>query len=251
MTEKDAEKIKLMKEGGKILAGALLAVSEEIKPGAVLKNLDKLAFDFIKKSGAEPAFLNYRPAGAKTPYPASLCSSVNEIVVHGAPNDYALKEGDIISIDLGVKFKGFITDAARTFPVGKISSEAAHLLKATREALASALKSAFPGKTIGDIGYAVEQVAEKNKVFVVKMLTGHGVGKRLHEEPTVYNYGNPGQGMKLFSGLTIAIEPMFSLGSENIFQLDDDSYQTSDGSLAAHFEDTIAITDNGPLILTA
>jgi len=250
MTEKDREKIKLMAEGGKILAGALDAVSEKIKPEAILKDLDKLAFNFIKNSGAEPAFLNYRPAGAKTPYPASLCSSVNEIVVHGTPSDYVLKEGDIVSIDLGVKFKGFITDAARTFPVGKISSEAGHLLKATKEALASAVKSAFPGKTVGDIGYAVEQIAKKNKVFVIKMLTGHGVGKHLHEEPTIYNYGQSGQGMKLFSGLTIAIEPMFSLGSENIFQLEDDSYQTFDGSLAAHFEDTIAITENGPLVLT-
>lgn len=249
MTEKDSKKIELMSLGGKILTGALDAVSEKIKPGAVLEDLDKTAEDFIRKSGGEPAFLNYCPAGASSPYPASICSSVNEIVVHGTPGDYVLKDGDIVSIDLGVKFQGFITDAARTFPVGKISEDASRLLKATREALSAALKECYVGKTLGDIGFAIESVAKKHKVFVVKMLTGHGVGKRLHEEPTIFNYGRRGEGMKLFSGMTLAIEPMFSLGSENIFQLDDDSYQTSDGSLAAHFEHTIAITEDSPLIL--
>ena len=247
---KTSEEIEIMRQGGAILAGALETVGKMVEVGVRLKDIDKAVYEYIKERGGEPAFLNYRPYGAKTPYPASICASVNNIVVHGLPTDYELKEGDIVSIDAGVRFKGFITDAARTFPVGSVSKEASHLLEVTRTALKAAIAEAKAGRRLGDIGYAIETVAKKGKVAIVDLLTGHGVGRELHEEPTVYNYGEKGRGFLLKAGMTIAIEPMFSLGESSIRQTEDDEYATRDGSLAAHFEHTIAITEAGPVVLT-
>ena len=249
---KTEKEIALIREGGRILRETLLNIKANILPGVKLKSLDLIAWKVIKEAGggAYPAFLGYKPSGAEKPYPASICASVNEVVVHGVPNNYELKEGDIVSIDVGVKYKGFYTDGAMTFPVGKISKEAEKLMETTKEALSLGIKEAQVGKTIGDIGFAIEKCAKKNGVFVVKMLTGHGVGKRLHEPPTIFNFGRKGSGEKLLPGMTLAIEPMFALGTGDIKQTEDESYATIDGSLAAHFEHTILITEKKPEILT-
>lgn len=244
------DQIAIMRQGGRLLAATLDLLSSKVAPGVSLSELDQMAYNHIKAGGGEPSFLNYRPSGAAASYPASICASVNETVVHGLPGDYRLKEGDIVSLDLGVKYQGFHTDSARTVPVGKISAAARHLLEVTETALHLGIAQARPGRTLGDIGHAISRHAKANKVTVIRDLTGHGISRELHEEPTVWNVGEPGRGLELTSGLTIAIEPMFSLGSAAIKQEDDDSYRTADRSLSAHFEHTVAITDDGPVVLT-
>jgi len=248
---KTEDEIKKMRVAGKILA----AVSKKIrvaaaKEGTTLKELDDLARTLIREAGAKPAFLGYQPYGAQKPYPCTVCASVNDVVVHGVPGDYALKSGDIVKLDFGVIYDGYHADAAWTIPVGKISAEAKKLMKVTEKALYEGIKQTRNGKTLGDIGFAIQSYVEKHGFKVVKGLTGHGIGKGLHEEPTVYNEGQKGAGMPLEAGMTIAIEPMVSAGSANTKQLDDDSYATEDGSLSAHFEHTVLITKRGPEILT-
>lgn len=242
--------IGLLQQSGNILAEILHLLEKEAREGVKLSDLDTYAREEIERRGASPSFLGYQPEGAHTPYPASICASINEQVVHGLPNGRILKKGDVLKIDLGVTYKGMITDAAITKIIGSAGKDADRLLSTTKKALNAAIKVCEPGNTLGDIGYAIAKTAEKGECTVIEGLTGHGVGFYLHEDPTVWNYGAPGQGMKLVPGLVIAIEPMLSLGSGSIRHEKDDSYTTKDKSLSAQFEKTIAITKNGHIILT-
>jgi len=245
--EKDIE---LLKISGKILADVLHILEKNAKEGTRLSDLDTLTREEIEKRGGSPSFLGYQPEGAKTPYPASICASINEQIVHGLPNARILKKGDVLKIDLGVTYKGMITDAAITKIIGSAGKDADRLLSTTKKALNAAIKECKPGNTLGDIGCAIMETAQKGDCTVIDGLTGHGVGFYLHEDPTVWNYGQRGQGMKLVPGLVIAIEPMLSLGSMHIRQEKDDSYVTKDKSLSAQFEKTIAITKDGHIVLT-
>ncbi len=250
ITIKNPEEIQIMATGGKILASVLSRVAEATKVGITLKELDQLAEKLTRNAGAIPAFLNYRPDGAAKPYPASLCASVNDIVVHGIPNTYKLRSGDILTLDYGVKYKNFYTDSAVTIAIGKINETAQKLIDTTKKALLAGIKQAKIGNHIGDIGHAIKEVTTIKKFKIIEGLTGHGIGRELHEDPTIWNEGRAGTGEKITEGMVLAIEPMISAGSSKIIQLKDDSYATYDGSLSAHFEHTVAITKNGPVILT-
>jgi methionyl aminopeptidase len=245
--------IEILREGGKRHAFILNEVAKAVAPGVSTKALDELAARLVSEGGDKAAFLGYKPYGAKRPYPATLCVSVNDAVVHGIPNEepYALKEGDIVSLDLGLVHKGLITDMAVTVPVGKIDAEAAKLLKSTKTALERALKEAKPEHTTGHIGYAVESYIKPLGYGIVEELAGHGVGYKVHEDPYVPNYGNPGDGEPLVPGMVIAIEPIVNEGTEKI-RLDKDgyTYRTKDGKRSAHFEVTVVITEKGCDILT-
>ena len=250
MTVKSDKELKLLINSGKILSSVLIRLKNEARPGINLKYLDNLAYKLITDAGAEPAFLNYQPAGAREPYPASLCASVNDVIVHGRPDDYKLKNGDLLKLDLGVNYQGFLTDAAFTIGIGAISGQNKLLIATTAEALSAGIKAAVSGNTIGDIGFAIESVVKKTNFKIVDMLTGHGTGRKLHEEPAVYNFGRPGEGLKLKKGMVLAIEPMVSVGASAVKQLADDSFAVKDKSFSAHFEKTIIVDDNQPLILT-
>ena len=247
---KTPEEIKRMREGGVALARILRALREEVKPGVETRVIDLAARELVAKEGVKAGFLGYKPYGAVDAFPAALCVSVNDIVVHGLPGDYVLKEGDIVTLDMGVIYKGFYTDSAITVGVGKISKDAERLIKATRESLEEGIKRAKPGKALGDIGWAISRRVEKEKLHIVKTLTGHGIGRELHEDPYVMNFGRKRVGEKLKPGLVIAIEPMVTIGDERVVQGKDDSFRTADGSLSAHFEHTVAITEKGPIVLT-
>ncbi|PIP29753.1 type I methionyl aminopeptidase [Candidatus Jorgensenbacteria bacterium CG23_combo_of_CG06-09_8_20_14_all_54_14] len=242
--------IKLLRASGRVLAELLALLKKKVKPGVVLSELDSAAREYLKKAGARPAFLRYQPEGALKPFPAAICTSVNEQIVHGIPSAYKLVEGDILKIDAGVDYKGYFTDAAITVPVGRISKRAEHLVRVTSQALQNAIRAAKLGGHLGDIGAAVTRTLRGSGFRAVRGLTGHGVGFALHEDPTVFNYGTKGEGMVLRPGLVLAIEPMISAGSPEIDEQPDGSYTTRDGSLAAHFEHTVAITERGPEILT-
>lgn len=242
---KSNEEIELLKIAGKIVGDTHNFLKQYIKPGITTKELDKLAYDYIISKDATPSFLNYEG------YPASICTSINEEVVHGIPSDRILQDGDIISIDIGACYKGYHGDSAWSYPVGNISEEKKYLLKHTEESLYEGLKVVKPGNTIGDIGYAIEKYATKYKLGVVKELVGHGVGKHLHESPDVPNYGKKNTGMVLRKGMVIAIEPMLNLGDPDIYILDDDwTIITADDKPSAHFEHTIVVTKDGYEILT-
>ena len=247
---KTPEQIEKIARSGKILSEVFQKTIEEAKIGTSLKRLDDLAYQLIKKAGAEPAFLGYKPSGAKHPYSATICASINDIIVHGFPNDYKLKNGDILKLDFGVKYEGFYSDAAVTIGIGAISKEAENLIKAAENALNEAIKIIKIGNTLGDIGFAISQTAKKYGVKAIKELTGHGVGLKLHEDPTIYNYGEKGKGIKLKPGMVLAVEPMFAISTDKIIQKKDESWATADGSLSAHFEHTIAITEKEIKILT-
>ncbi len=251
MILKTPEEIEVMAEGGRRLAEVLRRLAEETRAGVTTKQLDRLAYQLIHKSGAKPAFLHYRPAGARRAYPYSLCASLNDVVVHGQPSDYVVKDGDLVKLDLGLLYKGFYLDAARTVAVGRVGKDAARLVAATKEALLAAILEMKIGKTLGDIGYTVEKTAKKNRCAVADGLTGHGIGRSLHEDPTVLNVGRKGEGEELQEGTVLAIEPMLVLGHPPLKQLRDESWATADGSLAAHFEHTVAVTKDGPRALTA
>ncbi|MBI5401380.1 type I methionyl aminopeptidase [Candidatus Wolfebacteria bacterium] len=247
---KSFREIEMIAASGKILARVFQAVAEKAEIGVSLKSLDELARELIKKSGAEPAFLGYKPAGAKKPYRASICASVNDVIVHGFPSNYKLKAGDLLKLDFGVKYQGFYSDAAATLGIGAISKQAAQLIKATKEALEEAVLAAAPGNRLGDIGFVVSKTAKKYGFKPIKGLTGHGIGKELHEDPTIYNHGKKGEGIELKPGMVLAIEPMLSAGSDEIIQKPDESWATADGSLSAHFEHTVEIIEEGSKILT-
>ena len=242
---KSNEEIELLKIAGQIVGDTHNYLKQFIKPGITTKELDKLAYDYIISRDATPSFLNYEG------YPASICTSVNEEVVHGIPSDRVLQEGDIISIDIGACYKGYHGDSAWSYPVGNISEEKKYLLEHTEKSLYEGLSVIKPGMKIGDIGYAIEQYALKHKLGVVKELVGHGVGKHLHESPDVPNYGKKNTGMTLRKGMVIAVEPMLNLGDSNIYILDDDwTIITADYKPSAHFEHTVVVTKDGYEILT-
>ncbi len=247
---KSTKDIEGLRASGKILARVLGELRKSAKEGVSLRSLDELARKLLKDAGAESAFLGYRPEGGTKPYPAAICTSINEQVVHGLPTDYILKRGDVLKIDTGVRYEGYITDSATTVVIGPASKEIKKLLETTEEALRKAIEACRSGNHLGDIGAAVEETVRKNGFRVVKGLTGHGVGFELHEDPTVYNFGDRGEGIELKPGLVLAIEPMVSVGKGDIEQREDDSFATRDGSVTAHFEHTIAITSAGPEILT-
>lgn len=250
MQLKTAEEIRLMAEGGAILRRIATELETAAKEGVRLKELDALAKRLMEEAGGTPSFLNYTPAWAETAYPASICASVNDIVVHGIPDAYRLRSGDVVKIDLGLKYKGFHTDTATTVGVGEISDEAKSLIAVTRDALILAIDQCVVGNTTGDIGFAINAYVRKQGMRVAKGLTGHGIGRNLHEDPVVYNEGKPGAGAKLVPGMVIAIEPMVTVGSGAMKEMPDGSFRTAEGALSAHFEHTVAITEEGPIILT-
>ena len=248
---KTKEQIEIIREGGKILAEVLAETAKKVKHSISTYELDKFAHDLIKKGGDTPAFLNYKPEGAPKAFPASICISVNNEIVHGIPSkNKILKEGDIVSLDLGLKHKGLFTDHAITVTVGKISKKDQELLNVTKEALEVGIWAAHGGNTVGDIGHAIESFINR-KYGIVRELAGHGVGVKIHEDPYVPNYGKAHSGQKLIPGMIIAIEPMLNMGSEHIVSADDGwTIKTSDGSRSAHFEHTILITEGDAEILT-
>jgi methionyl aminopeptidase len=243
---KSAREIEQMAEAGALVVRALELLREGIRPGVTTGELDRLADEFIRSHGGLPTFKGYRG------YPAAICVSPNDMVVHGIPGAYVLADGDIVSVDIGVTLAGFVADSAYTFAVGEIDGEAELLLQAGEAALAAGIEQARLGNHIGDISAAVQRTTEEAGFAVVRQLVGHGVGRSMHEEPQIPNFGQPGRGPLLAEGMTLAIEPMINVGSPEITMADDGwSISTADGSLSAHFEHTVAVTADGPRILTA
>jgi methionyl aminopeptidase len=243
---KKKDEIKRMIIASEIVSEALQAIKKAVAPGITTKALEEIAEDVIRMRGGKPAFKGYKG------FPASICTSVNDEVVHGIPSEeVVLKEGDIVSIDLGVIYKGYISDAAITLPVGEISEAAERLLSVTREALFEGIARAVPSNRVGDISHAIQSYVESKGYSVVRKFVGHGVGRRLHEEPQVPNFGLPGRGVKLREGMTLAIEPMVNEGTHDVSIMEDGwTAKTKDGKLSAHFEHTILIKKSGPEILT-
>jgi len=243
---KNAEQIAMMKEAGRITGEALLLAGEAVKEGVSTKHLDDIIRHHIEKCGARPSFLGY--AG----FPGSACISINNEVIHGIPRaDKILHEGDIVKIDVGAFYKGYHGDSANTFAVGKISEEAAKLIETTKQSFFKGVEAIKPGARLGDIGAAIDGHVKNFGYSVVRKYVGHGIGRELHEAPDVPNYGTPGRGVRLYSGMTIAIEPMVNAGGCEVSELDDKwTVVTKDGSLSAHYEHTIAITGDGVIILT-
>lgn len=243
---KTSRELALMKEACRISAGALKVAGEAVRPGISTWEIDKIAYDYIKSQGAEPNFLGLYG------FPATACISINDEVIHGIPSKTRiLKSGDIVSIDLGAKIGGYNGDNAATFACGDVSDEAKRLMDTTRDSLYEAIKFAVPGGRLGDIAHAVQSFCEERGYSVVREYTGHGIGKELHEDPSVPNYGTAGRGVRLLPGMTIAIEPMINQGTAKIKVLPDGwTVKTQDSKLSAHFEHTVAITKDGPVILT-
>ncbi len=251
ITIKTPGEIKILRDGGKILASVLLMVGDMAKVGITTKELDEYAEKLIKKAGGEPSFKNYKTPRDKFPFPVSLCVSVNDEVVHGIPSGRILKENDIISLDLGLKWKGLYTDATITVGVEKISADAEKLLNITKTALEKGIGVIKEGATTGDIGFAIQSYVEKKGFNVVKKLVGHGVGHKVHEDPEIPNFGKCGEGVVLKQGMVLALEPMVVIGNGDVI-LDKNgwTWKTKDGSLAAHFEHTIAVTKKSCEVLT-
>ena len=243
---KTTRELGLMKEACVIAAGALKAAGAAVEPGVSTEEINRIAHNFIVKNGAIPTFKGY------SGYPAATCISINDEVIHGIPNKKRIiRAGDIVSIDVGATFNGYVGDNAATFAAGDISPEAQRLCDTTRESLYEGIRMAVAGGRIGDIGSTIQRYCEERGFSVVREFTGHGVGKQMHEDPSVPNFGTPGRGVRLLPGMTIAIEPMINQGGAGIRQLPDGwTIKTRDGSLSAHFEHTVAITTNGPVILT-
>jgi len=247
---KNPEEIENIREAGRRLGEVVAKVSARVAPGVTTNELDDYAEALIAEMGDAPAFKNYQPEGASYPFPCTLCVSVNDQIVHGIATDYILQEGDIISIDCGLTHNGVFADHAVTVPVGKVSEKTQKLLNDTKESLRLAIDQAQPGNTTGDIGNAVEKFVA-GRYGIVKGLAGHGVGRFIHEDPFIPNYGKAGTGAVLKPGMVIAIEPMLTLGADDfVVESDDWTLSTSDGALSAHFEHTIIITEDGPEIVT-
>ncbi|MFA6495336.1 MAG: type I methionyl aminopeptidase [Candidatus Paceibacterota bacterium] len=242
--------ISVLAQGGVILAHILDACATMAKPGVTLLDIDARARDLCRQHDATPAFLGYRPDGANHPYPAAICASLNDVVVHGVPNGRALRSGDVLKIDMGVIYRGLYTDSATTVTIGPVAPSTRRLIASTRAALEAGIAATKIGGHIGDIGYAIERQAHKDGFFVLRGLTGHGVGHELHEDPVVFNYGKRHAGGLLKKGMVLALEPMFAVSSSDIVQNHDESYSSADGSMTAHFEHTIALTDRGIQVLT-
>ncbi len=242
---KNRNQIDKMRIAGRLTKAALNYLGENLKPGISTAYLDRLACDFIRKNGGEPSFLNYHG------YPSSVCVSVNDEVVHGMPGERIINEGDIVSIDIGAYIGGYHGDCAKTFAVGEISDDAKKIIEVTRASFYEGLKYAVAGKRIGDISHAIQSYAEERGCSVVRDLVGHGIGEAMHEDPSVPNFGNAGRGVRLVKGMTLAIEPMINLGGYKVTtDANGWTVRTSDGSLSAHYENTILITDGEPEILT-
>lgn len=242
---KSPTEIAIMKEAGRIVYDVHQELAKAIAPGVTTAELDRLAESLIRKAGGIPTFKGY------SGFPASICASINEVVVHGIPDSRQLRDGDVIAIDLGVTYKGYVGDSAVTHPVGKISPEAQQLLDVTRVSLEKAIERCYAGNRLGDLGYAVQSYVESHGFSVVRDYVGHGVGTSMHEEPQIPNWGRPGTGIQLRSGMVLAIEPMVNVGTWEVRALPDKwTVVTTDGKYSAHFEHTVAITDHGPVILT-
>ena len=243
---KNSEQLQLMREAGRITAEALMVAKEAIRPGLSTKELDNAIRRHIEKCGATPSFLGLYG------FPGSACISINDEVIHGIPSDkIIIQEGDIVKVDVGARFRGYNGDSARTFAVGKVSDEALRLISVTEQSFYEAMKVARPGYRIGDIGHAVESFVISNGFSVVKEYTGHGVGADIHEDPSIPNHGKAGRGARLYPGMTLAIEPMVNAGTDRVkVRRDGWTVVTADGKLSAHYENSIAITDSDPVILT-
>lgn len=242
---RNASELDLIKRSGEILKHCFLELEKLVKPGVTTAELDRVAEAFIFSHDAIPAFKGYKG------YPASICASVNEQVVHGIPGPRELKEGDIIGIDIGVIHDGYHADATRTYGIGKIDEEAKSLIGVTRESLELAIDKARPGNHLSDISHVIQTYVEKRGFQVVRALVGHGIGQQMHEEPQIPNFGPPGKGPILKAGMVLAIEPMVNAGTYEVLTLKDNwTFVTVDGKLSAHFEDTVAVTENGPVIMT-
>ena len=245
ITLKSEHEIELMRRAGKITAAARALAREMVKPGVTTREIDKAVFHFIRSQGAEPSFLNYNG------YPASVCVSVNDEIIHGIPGKRVLKEGDIVSVDVGAYIGGFHGDCAGTYPCGQVSDQALDLIRVTQQCFFEGIKFAREGYRLSDISHAVQEYAESHGYSIVREYVGHGIGRRMHESPEVPNFGNPGHGPRLLRGLTIAVEPMVNAGSAAIRQMPDGwTVKTADGKNAAHYENTILITDGDPELLT-
>ena len=243
---KSPDELERMARAGRIVAETLALIGEHARPGVTTAELDELAEEFVTGQGGYPTFKGYRG------YPAATCISPNSMIVHGIPGVYELADGDILSVDVGVTLDGFVADSAYTFAIGEISGEAERLLEAGQAALAAGIEQCVAGNRLSDISHAVQQVTESAGFSVVRSLVGHGVGRSMHEDPQIPNYGEPGRGPLLAEGMTFAIEPMINVGGPDIVVHDDEwSISTADGSLSAHFEHTVAVTATGPRILTA
>lgn len=246
ITLKSSQEIELMRQAGKIVGQTLQMLRDQIKPGITTAQLDAMAKRKIESCNAHPAFLGYRG------FPASICASLNEEVVHGIPGLRRLKNGDIISIDVGVYYRGYYGDAAKTFPVGDISAGALELLEVTEQSLYEGMNNASPGKRLSDISHAIQSYVESKGFSVVRNYVGHGIGSEMHEEPQIPNFGLPNKGPRLEAGMVLAIEPMVNVGGWQVETLQDEwTVVTADRSLSAHFEHTIAILEDGPTILTS
>ena len=242
---KSKREIETMARAGRVVAEVLELMADTVRPGITTADLDRVAEERIRERGGVPTFKGYRG------FPASICASPNSMVVHGIPGEYRLAEGDLISVDVGVTKDGFVADSAYTFGVGEIDPEAQRLLDVCQAALAAAIVEARPGSHIGDVSAAVQRTTEEAGFSVVKTLVGHGVGRSMHEEPQIPNYGEPGRGPELSPGMTLAIEPMINAGGSDVVLEDDGwSITTADGSLSAHFEHTVAVSEDGPRVLT-
>ena len=245
ITLKSEHEIELMRRAGKITAAARALARDMVKPGVTTQQIDKAVYHFIKSQGATPSFLNYNG------YPASVCVSVNDEIIHGIPGKRVLKEGDIVSVDVGAYIGGFHGDCAGTYPCGQVSDQALDLIRVTQQSFFEGLKFAREGYRLSDISHAVQEYVESHGYSVVREYVGHGIGRRMHESPEVPNFGNPGHGPRLLRGMTIAVEPMLNAGSAAIRQMSDGwTVKTADGKNAAHYENTILITDGEPELLT-
>jgi methionyl aminopeptidase len=245
IVRKSAAEIDGMARAGELVAETIALVGEHVQPGITTGELDRLAEEFIRERGGVPTSKGYRG------FPAALCISPNAMVVHGIPGEYRVEDGDLISVDVGITLDGLVADSAFTFAVGEITPEARRLLEIGREALTAGIAAARPGNHVGDISHEVQRVVEGAGFSVVRSLVGHGVGRSYHEDPQIPNFGTPGRGPLLQSGMTLAIEPMITVGDPEVYLHDDEwSISTRDGSLAAHFEHTVAVLDDGPRVLT-
>lgn len=252
MIAKTEEEINNLRTAGKALAEVLRELSAQVRPGIATSTLDLAAEEAIRTRGCKPAFLGYKPEGARRPFPAVLCVSINEEIVHGIPSqERVLQEGDIVTLDLGLSYQGYFVDSAVTVCVGECEATDKKLIEATREALGAQIAAAKAGGRLGDLGAAVEVVAKRTKFAIVEDLGGHAVGKAVHEKPYIANFGKAGTGEKIVEGMVLALEPMLTEGSSQIvLEADDWTYRTADNSRAAHFEHTILVTKDGPEILT-
>jgi methionyl aminopeptidase len=246
---KSSSELDTMAQGGAIVADTLALLGEQIRPGTTTGELDQIADDYIRSRGGVSSFKGYH---GPYPYPAAICASLNDVIVHGIPGEQALAEGDVLSVDVGVTYEGFVADAAYTFAVGDVDAETERLLEACKAALRAGIEKARAGAYLSDISHAVQTATEEAGFSVVRSLVGHGVGRDMHEDPQIPNFGEPGRGPVLASGMTLAIEPMITAGGAEVAVRDDRwTIATRDGSLAAHFEHTVAVTEGEPRILTA